>query len=185
MHPGASPASSSRCAILAALSLAACAAPATGTPAPAAPRGSTPMLARVAALIERTATPDQLTAEHVGAELGVQLTADPNEPGHFGATTPVTASWAFDIEGSREHGLVLGYRPNHDGVAATEICDPDALAFTDRLVKLGFTRAEWIGEHGRRMGYLLAREGWSVRIGTIGETDARAEHACVRLIEIH
>lgn len=146
---------------------------------------------RLLALIDSIHDPQGLSREHVERTTGLALQAEPDSVYLYGTRGALEGGWSYRLgatagEDDTAGSLLLTF--NHadgDGADMAPVCSPDFDTYRAALQRQGFDARPVPGDHGSTRYWEFARNGVTVRIRTMGESRARADHACVSTLSIH
>lgn len=148
-------------------------------------------LLRLLDLIRDSKTIQDITAERLQQTFGVAFAAD---SGRLGFGERLTKDWwsSFELDPASTYGarFEFSFRPDPPGTypPLSDICAIDFDRFAAELVKQGFTRETYRGEHNRVIHDLFQRAGLTVTVYTRGEADNppdKITHACVQMVLVN
>ena len=154
------------------------------------PTTSRDIAQRVIRLVENVRSRDDLSPARIQQLTGIPVETAAGDATTYGFGGQLTDVWAYNLvslpDGADQppSRVLFSFddesRSNAD---MTPICDPDFDAFAAALRAAGYVATPAYGPHERVLHWDFARDGVSVQVQVRGETDARADHACVsRLI---
>ncbi|MGH8082403.1 MAG: hypothetical protein ACREP7_17635 [Lysobacter sp.] len=165
----------------------------TATPAGAPKLSAEQMLTGLLELIRASKRVEDLTPEHVGQVLGVDVQRARDQPQRYGYGEAVNAQWYqnIDVDLQRTSGARFNFSfdPNPPGTypPIAELCRLDYKRFTGELEAMGFKRTPYHGEHGRFVNDWFDRAGMRVAVYPEGEVSATGQsdgRACVKMVQI-
>ena len=156
------------------------------TPLPATARD---IAQRVIHLVEHVHSRADLSPSRIEQLTGIKVDTNPDDANEYGFGGQLTDAWAYNLISLPDSDqppsrVMFSYDDeSHANADMTPICDPDFDAFAAALRAAGYVATPAYGPHERVLHWDFARDGVSVQVQVRGETDARADHACVsRLI---
>jgi hypothetical protein len=145
---------------------------------------------KLLALIDNIRSRDDLAAEHIERVTGLKLDPEADTVYLYGTGGEVADGWRYRLgamagDEDRASGLLFSFdHPEGEGADRAPVCDPDFESYRNALQQKGFDSRQIAGSRGGTRFWEFSREGVTVRIRTIGESDARPDHACVSTISI-
>ncbi len=148
---------------------------------------------RVLSLIDSVHGPEQVEPSHIERVTGFKVAVSATNPQQYGFSGELTADWGYslvsltELDGSRPHRLMFSFEDGSaDGNAdMAPICDMDFADYDKALTGAGFASEAARGHHGEIEYWQYHRGDVSVLVHTRGESDARADRACVSMIVIN
>ncbi len=165
---------------------------AMNTPSPA-PATAAEIGRRVLQLIDSIHGPEQVDAAHIERVTGMKVEFNDANPQQYGFGGQLSPDWAYnlvsltELDGSRPHRLVFSLDDLSAGANA-DMAPIAPLGFADceqALASAGYTGAPNRGRYGQVEFWEYQRGDVSLQVHVRGESDAKAEHACVSMIVIN
>lgn len=145
---------------------------------------------RVLSLIDSIRSREDLAQDHIERVTGLKLHAEPDTVYLYGTRGVVANGWRYRLgamagDDDGVGSLLFSFNPPGEEPAdMAPVCDPDFDAYRATLEAKGFGARRVPGARDSTRFWEFHRDGVIVRIHTIGESDARPDHACVSTVSI-
>ncbi len=145
---------------------------------------------RMLSLIDSIRSRRDLAQDHIERVTGLTLKSEPDTVYLYGTRGEVANGWSYRLgamtgDDDGAGSLLFSFNPPGDESAdRAPVCDPDFEAYRAALETKGFDARRVPGARDSTRFWEFHRDGVTVRIQTIGESDARPDHACVSTVSI-
>lgn len=146
---------------------------------------------RVLRLAENVRGPDDIAPARIEQLTGIAVQFNPDDAHEYGFSGQLTDAWAYNLvslpEGDRKPSRIMFSFDDESRANAdmTPICALDFDHYAAALEAAGFRSKANRGPHDRVLYWDFSREDVSVQIYVRGESDAKADHACVSKLIIN
>jgi hypothetical protein len=146
---------------------------------------------RVLRLAENVRGPDDIAPARIEQLTGIPVEFNPDDANEYGFGGQLTDAWAYNLvslpEGDRKPSRIMFSFDDESRANAdmTPICALDFDDYAAALEAAGFRSKANRGPHDRVLYWDFSREDVSVQIYVRGESDAKADHACVSKLIIN
>jgi hypothetical protein len=165
----------------------------TSSPTNAAPANAAEIGRRVLQLIDTIHGPEQVDAAHIERVTGIPVEFNDANPQQYGFGGQLSPDWTYnlvsltELDGSRPHRLMFSL-DDRSADANADMAPIAPLAFEacdQALASAGYTGAPNLGRYGQVEYWEYQRGDVSLQVHVRGESDAKAERACVSMIVIN
>lgn len=146
---------------------------------------------RVLRLAENVRGPDDIAPARIEQLTGIPVEFNPDDANEYGFGGQLTDAWAYNLvslpEGDRKPSRIM-FSFDDESRSNADMAPISALDFDDYAAALeaaGFRSKANRGPHDRVLYWDFSREDVSVQIYVRGESDAKADHACVSKLIIN
>jgi hypothetical protein len=167
--------------------------PSSAAPSNAAPANAAEIGRRVLQLIDTIHGPEQVAAAHIERVTGIPVEFNDANPQQYGFGGQLSTDWAYnlvsltELDGSKPHRLMFSL-DDRSADANADMAPIDPLAFdacNQALASAGYTGTPNLGRYGQVEYWAYQRGDVSLQVHVRGESDAKAERACVSMIVIN
>lgn len=148
---------------------------------------------RILTLIDGIHGPEQIAPAHIEQVTGIKVEFNARDSNQYGFSGELSDDWAYslvsltEIDGSRPHRLMFSFEDESaDGNGdMANVCGLDYAGYARALADAGFVAAPVRGHHGEVEYWEYERGRVSLQVHVRGESEQRADHACVSMIVIN
>lgn len=162
------------------------------SPSPA-PANAAEIGRRVLQLIDTIHGPEQVDAAHIERVTGIKVEFNDDNPQQYGFGGQLSPDWTYnlvsltEVDGSKPHRLLFSLDDQSADTNAdmAPIAPLDFDACDQALSSAGYAGTPALGRRGQVEFWEYQRGDVSLQVHVRGESDAKAEHACVSMIVIN
>lgn len=147
---------------------------------------------RVLKLVENVRGPDDIAPTRIEQLTGIKVEFNPDDANEYGFSGQLTDAWAYNLvslpEGADQKPSRVMFSFDDESRSNADmapICALDFDAYSASLQRAGFASNPARGKHDRLLYWDFSRDDVSVQVYVRGESDAKANHACVSKLIIN
>jgi hypothetical protein len=148
---------------------------------------------RMLKLIDSIHGPQQIDAGHIEQVTGFKVASNPNNPHQYGFSGKLSEDWAYSLvsltetSGGKPSRLMFSFedRSEDENADMAPVCALDFQGYSKALTDAGFQPIPARGHHNEIEYWDFNRDQVRVQVYTRGESDAKADHACVSMLIIN